>query len=272
MAANFWESTHCKSWLFTEERLRRKRADFRGRFSEQEVSALLSYLSGTMQSTGKRLEWRPQVTATAIVLFRRFFTCVSIDDFDPRLVAPACLYVAGKVEEMGQIKPEKVLKQYEKVTQKQSGGKAELPIFFPEYTTSHVHDYEFHVLKELNCDLVVFHPYRTLLTFVEDASLSKSIIHTCWTVVNDSYLTDLSLLYPPHIIALGAIYVACIYKDVNIRKWYDTMNVNLDEIKSVVRQLMNLYSEFKSPEAEKKRNSSLNVLNDRLLTYIRVGQ
>lgn len=42
---------------------------------------------------------RRRVVATACVYFRRFSAVHDFSEYDPRLVAPACLYLACKAEE-----------------------------------------------------------------------------------------------------------------------------------------------------------------------------
>jgi len=241
------------------------KADCAGSFSKEEAEAMISYLVVIIQSVGKRLDWRQPVIATAIVFFRRFFVRSSLAKFDPRLVVPTCLYIAGKVEEMGQIKVEKVLNQFEKVTL--NNGRKVAPLYFPKYTPSQVHDYEFYILNELSCDLVVFHPYRSLVSFIEDAQLDNSLLQTSWNVVNDAYRTDVPLLFPPYIVSLGAIYIACVYQEIDVRKWYEKMNVNLDEIKQVVKYIMDLYADHSAPDAQKKKVEKIKLLEPKLVTY-----
>lgn len=42
--------------------------------------------------------------------------------------------------------------------------------------------------------------------------LSPEEANTSWCVINDTYLTDLPLLYPPHVIALTAIFLSVVLK------------------------------------------------------------
>lgn len=64
------------------------------------------------------------------------------------------------------------------------------------------------------------HPYRTLSDFSSTLTntassgltLSSDEIALAWSVVNDSYLTDLPLLQPPHVIAVMAVFVAVVFK------------------------------------------------------------
>ena len=70
-----------------------------------------------IQSVGEQLKIRQQVIATAtgttvitflvghsngdLVFFRRFYLKNSLSDCDPLLMAPTCLFLASKVEEIG---------------------------------------------------------------------------------------------------------------------------------------------------------------------------
>lgn len=64
----------------------------------------------------------------------------------------------------------------------------------------------------MNSQLIVHHPYRTLVELQGRLSMSQDEITLAWSVVNDHYLTDLPLLYPPHVIAVTAILLAVVLK------------------------------------------------------------
>ncbi|GMM34717.1 cyclin-dependent protein serine/threonine kinase regulator [Saccharomycopsis crataegensis] len=42
--------------------------------------------------------------------------------------------------------------------------------------------------------------------------LHQDELQVSWSIINDSYITDLSLIFPPHIISLGAIYIAVVLR------------------------------------------------------------
>lgn len=107
------------------------------------------------------------------------------------------------------------------------------------YTKEDILMCEFYALDYLSFDLIVFHPYRPLTQYLSELGLSdaclqpalyvslpSSAAHTIdeWTmiddewyghraIVNDSYRTDLCLVYPPYMIAITAIYMACTFLD-----------------------------------------------------------
>jgi cyclin C len=71
---------------------------------------------------------------------------------------------------------------------------------------------EFSLISEMRSQLIVWHPYRTLKDLEEKAALgiTPEEGHLAWLIINDSYMTDLPLICPPHVIALAAIFLAII--------------------------------------------------------------
>ena len=119
---------------------------------------------------------------------------------------------------------------------------------------------EFYLVDELECDLTIFHPYRTLMTLcgkeggaaVPEAEageadaddvdglrywgtgegkleLQEGALQMAWYVlhplllgmgsskapgrfiINDTYRSELCLLYPPHLVAIAAIYLTLVF-------------------------------------------------------------
>jgi len=60
----------------------------------------------------------------------------------------------------------------------------------------------------MHSQLIIHQPYRTLNTLQSELALSADDMSLAWSVINDHYMTDLPLLYPPHTIALTAILLA----------------------------------------------------------------
>lgn len=78
--------------------------------------------------------------------------------------------------------------------------------------TAKLAECEFYLISEMNSYLIVHHPYRTLQDLTPVMGLTTEENNTSWQVINDSCLTDLPLLYPPHIIALTAIFLSVVLK------------------------------------------------------------
>ena len=71
---------------------------------------------------------------------------------------------------------------------------------------------EFSLLSQMDCQLVIHHPYRTLTELQKPLGLGQEDVSIAWCIINDHYLTDLPLLFPPHVIAVTAIFLAVTLK------------------------------------------------------------
>lgn len=62
--------------------------------------------------------------------------------------------------------------------------------------------------------MIVHHPYRTLSDLAPSPSfqLSPEEVTLSQSIINDHYNTDLPLLYPPHVIAVTAIFLAVVLR------------------------------------------------------------
>ena len=67
------------------------------------------------------------------------------------------------------------------------------------------------IIEDLNFDLVVFTPYRSLVSFLREADLGDEVGLRAWTVLNDSYRTDVILLHPPHLVARACLQLGCVH-------------------------------------------------------------
>ena len=64
----------------------------------------------------------------------------------------------------------------------------------------------------MNSQLIIHHPYRTLQNLKETLSMGSEDISLAWSIINDHYMTDLPLLFPPHIVAVTATFLAMTLK------------------------------------------------------------
>lgn len=60
--------------------------------------------------------------------------------------------------------------------------------------------------------MIVHHPYRSLTSLQGTFSLTPEESALAWSIINDHYMTDLPLLYAPHIIAVMAILLALVLR------------------------------------------------------------
>ncbi|KAF5334841.1 hypothetical protein D9758_014295 [Tetrapyrgos nigripes] len=269
MATDFWASSHYKRWLVDRATIAQARAEDLAYAGSQELIDFFGiYFANVISKLGKKLGLRQRVIATATVFFRRFYLKNSYSEMDPYLVIAACCYVAAKAEE-SPVHIKTVVSDARSVfSQDQYNVK-----HFPSDNTK-LAEMEFYLVDDLECDLTVFHPYRTLLALCkvspggsgtssgatnpasyaeagelgaagdlvnpddlgvgladEDGprywgtgegalELSVNALQTAWFIINDTYRSNLCLLYPPHLIAIAAIYLTLVlhaptYKDIS---------------------------------------------------------
>ncbi|KAK4165108.1 RNA polymerase II holoenzyme cyclin-like subunit [Cladorrhinum sp. PSN259] len=211
MAANYWESTQRRYWQFSKEEL----ANIRQALEDADPTLVQSfplpqqrhlnlYFNQQVNRLGKRLAIRQQPLATAQVYLKRFYLRVEIRRTNPYLFIATAVYLACKMEECPQ--------HIRLVVQE---ARSLWPSDFLGQDTSKLGECEFFLISELNSQLIIHQPYRTLTTLQSDFELTQEEVMLAWTVINDHYMTDLPLLYPPHTIALTAMLLAIVLRPPN---------------------------------------------------------
>ena len=107
-----------------------------------------------ISALSKRLDLRQRVIATANVYCKRFYCKNAYAATDVMLVLAACVYLAAKVEEM----PVRI----KTFCAESSRLYVEMGLRETTLQVETLAEMEFYLLEELEFDLVVFHPYRTL--------------------------------------------------------------------------------------------------------------
>ncbi|KAL2650494.1 hypothetical protein R1flu_018622 [Riccia fluitans] len=240
MAANFWASSHCKKLLDADEVGHVLPADQERGLTPEDVKLIKIHLSTYIKLLAQNTKVRQRVVATAIAYFRRVYTRKSFSEFDPRLVAPTCLYLASKAEE-STVQAKLLVFYMKKILSEEKGFR---------YEIKDVLEMEMRLLEALDFYLVIYHPYRPLIQLLQDAGLTD-IIQTVWSIVNDSYRTDLILMYPPFMIALGCIYIACVIKDKETRGWFEELRVDMYVIKNIAMEILDFYENYRNIPEER---------------------
>ncbi|KAL4715240.1 hypothetical protein ACJJTC_007822 [Scirpophaga incertulas] len=251
MAGNFWQSSHHQQWMLDKTDLIRDRQHDLNILSDDEYQKIFNFFSSIIQVLGEQLKLRQQVIATAIVYFKRFYARNSLKCIDPLLLAPTCVFLASKVEEFGVISNSRLISTCQTVIKNKFGyayGQQEFP-----YRTNHILECEFYLLENLDCCLIVYQPYRPLAGYVNDIGHDEQLMTYAWRIVNDSLRTDVSLLYPPYQIAIGALNLACVMLGKeNHKSWFAELNVDLDKIQEIVRTITNMYEMWKNYDEKKE--------------------
>lgn len=150
------------------------------------------------------------------------------------------------------------------------------------------------VMKDLNFDLVVFSPYRSLSAFLRDSSLGEVVGLRAWTILNDSYRTDVSLLHPPHLVALACLQLAVVHLDLEVSmrdggnaastctaeaqrprspelqhlsRWMKTLSVDCDQLYDIVVDITFMYEKHSVPISVEECNRLL----DAVCGWVNVG-
>eukprot|EP00301_Raphidiophrys_heterophryoidea_P010091 c15135_g1_i1.p1 GENE.c15135_g1_i1~~c15135_g1_i1.p1 ORF type:complete len:259 (-),score=65.08 c15135_g1_i1:121-897(-) len=245
MSADYWKSTQCLKWTFAPNH--QKFGDVSGRLEFDEYSLLKGFFAQMIQTLVKFLRLKQRVAATATIYFRRFYFVLGFDQSvpDPFLIAVTCIYVASKVEECG-VQASAVVREAKRYDRDN----------FRQTTERAVLEEEFELLSSLNFDLIVHHPYRSLVKYHEDAKAPSETLQIAWAIVNDSYKSDASLVFAPHHIALAALYMATQATQHDSRSWFQQLNLDFSQVMEVVDKLSCMYrllSMQGPPQAAKER-------------------
>lgn len=114
---------------------------------------------------GEQLKVKQQVISTAIVYFKRFYLRNSLKSIDPLLMCPTCVLLASKVEEFGIISNSRLITTCQNVIKNKF--LYAYPQEFP-YRFNHVLECEFYLLELMDCCLILYHPYRPLVQYMQD--------------------------------------------------------------------------------------------------------
>jgi len=125
--------------------------------------------------------------------------------------------------------------------------------------TTKLAECEFYVIEEMSAYMIIHHPYRTLQHVADLIGLPHQDLVVAWTIINDIYASDIPLLYPPHIIALAAMYMAFFTPSqlrtqgprtsntfhTKLVEWYATSGIDMDAIAEVTQEIISLYHVWK---------------------------
>ncbi|XP_042177684.1 cyclin-C isoform X1 [Oncorhynchus tshawytscha] len=277
----------CLQWVLDKQDLMKERQKDIKFMSEEDYWKLQIFFANVIQALGEHLKLRQQVIATATVYFKRFYASLwspelwasskslsispplslslsyfflcrySLKSIDPVLMAPTCVFLASKVEEFGVVSNTRLISAATSVL------KTRFSYAFPKefpYRMNHVLECEFYLLELMDCCLIVYHPYRPLLQYVQDMGQEDMLLPLAWRVVNDTYRTDLCLLYPPFMIALACLHVACVVQQKDARQWFAELSVDMEKILEIIRVILKLYDQWKNFDDRKEMAAVLNKM------------
>ncbi len=84
----------------------------------------------------------------------------------------------------------------------------------------------------LDCSLVVFSPYNSLMHLLRSSPQIKELSQNAWACLNDVYRTDLPLRYPPHMLAIGCLHLVSVMCNRDIRGWLQSLQVDVNQVRA----------------------------------------
>lgn len=276
MAANYWTSSQRKSWQFTRQQLAelRQATAIETGYSMNDlcdIRHMRIYFHSLIQSLGRHLSVRQQALATAEIYLTRFYIHTAIQESNAYLILATCVYLACKMEECPQ-----------HIRSVVSEAKSLWPDFITHDPTK-LGECEFYLIEQLEAYLIVHHPYRSLVQLSKalgasgnNTGLSPDEMQCAWSVLNDSYITDLPLLYPPHVIAMTAMYLAIVLRapQLNVAQtdrtksrmqriieWFAASGVELEEVVDCTQEMISLYDLMESYNEKAVRDTLARVIN-----------
>lgn len=209
MAANYWTSTQRQNWLFEpyeiaemRDELERQHAKVIEQHPLPDRRLMFVFIKDRLFQLCKRgLQFRQQCLATAMVYLQRYFLFNAMQNVNLYLLIATAFYLASKTEES----PHHIRLVASEARQ-----------LWPEHVPSdpsRLGEMEFCLISEMHSQLIVWHPYRTLTALKENQSLAltNDELSLAWSIINDSFVTDLPLTCPPHLIAITAMFLAVIF-------------------------------------------------------------
>lgn len=190
----------------------------------------------------------PNVTATALMYFKRFYLNNTPMDYSPRNIYMACVWLATKVEEFN-------------VSISQFVGNLREPPDQARRSEDLILALELPIISALKYHLTIHNPYRPMEGFLIDMRVrcdSVPDVDVLRTAADEflqkAIKTDAALLFPPSIIAITACLVAASSNGLSIDKYIMQYLFNnesdseaFNNFKSQVKKIRSLVKKAKEP-------------------------
>lgn len=262
MSHNYWTSSQCIRWCVDKKSLKSVLAkDVHLTTNKLRALQFRYFFLTFIRQLGAKLKLRQRVIATAQVYFKRVYMLNGLSQYDPRLTAPTMLFIAAKCDETP-VNAKVVVNATASLIYScsMSSDKMEAETFtaniYP-YSVADLLCMEYVCLHLLTFDLIVYHPYDTLLQLITLIPQQQQAVTECaWAIINDSYYSDLCLLHPPALIAVAALYIACQITQCEYRTFIQTMAISQQTLIELSEELLLVYQRFESQEGAGAQSSS----------------
>ncbi|KAK1939254.1 Cyclin-C [Phytophthora citrophthora] len=213
----------------TKNDLRKRNPLDRKHLTDDEIDSIHLANIALLEEIGPRLRVRQIIIYTAIIFYRRFYQTQSFVNFDPHLVVGTVFFLASKVEE-SQLSLTTVASVLHHYTT--SGVDEDESMY--TFQDKDILECEFYVIEALQFDLILHHPFPSLLQFLDEFEIHEECLQLAWQLVQYSYRTDIILLYPPFMVAYAAAYISCRDAGYDAAQVFATVNIKKDLLLKIV--------------------------------------
>lgn len=239
-------------------------------------TALRAYGCDLIQRAGILLRLQAVTIASGQTLLHRFYFRRSFKDFDVRVVTPAALYLACKLEENPRRVHEIIyvfhfLQRRDEIEENRGSDSTENVELFaidsePEIIDGKSKEFktmkmeieraERYILREMGFlqSTLLLHPHRYILQYIhslinvessrQPGGVVSKLAQKAWGYLNDSLRTTLCCEVQPGVIAVGCIYLAACDCDIILpqeARWYEAFDVSWEDIERVCQAVRSLY-------------------------------
>ncbi|KZT11898.1 cyclin-like protein [Laetiporus sulphureus 93-53] len=186
----------------------------RGRLSVTQEEKIRQQACGFIEAVGAKIGFPRKTIATAQNLYHRFHLYFQRKDFSYYDVALAALYVSSKMHDTLK-KPREILMVAYAVRfpelaakSKSVAGEIDMDPATVEHDRQRLLAVERLILETVSFNFTSRLPFPYVIKAGKALRASKKLTKLAWRLAIDSYRSLVNLEYPPHVVALGCLYLA----------------------------------------------------------------
>ncbi|KAH8825222.1 cyclin-like protein [Flagelloscypha sp. PMI_526] len=194
----------------------------RGKLSATQEERIRQNATAFIETMSARIGFPRRTTATAQSLYHRFHLFFAKKDYSHHEVALATLFVSTKMHDTLK-KPQQLLAvsyaiRYPELAAKSKhpAGEIDLDTMDPqivEHDRQRLISIERLILEVICFNFTARMPFPYVIKLGKALGASKNLTKLAWRLAADSHRTPLPILFPPHVLALGSLYVAALLEE-----------------------------------------------------------
>ncbi|KAI0927262.1 hypothetical protein AcV5_007841 [Taiwanofungus camphoratus] len=188
----------------------------RGKLSISQEEKLRQQSCGFIEAVGAKIGFPRRTIATAQNLYHRFHLFFLRKDFNDNDISLAALYVSSKMHDTLK-KPKEILMvayvvRFPELAAKSRSimGEIEMDAATVEHDKQRLLAVERLILETICFNFTSRMPFPYVIKIGRAFGATKKLTKLAWRLTIDSHRTVVNLEYPPHVIALGCLYLAAL--------------------------------------------------------------